>query len=212
MTYIVLVEISQEAADASKMDILSHASRLQCDVDVVTTTSMDDLSALLKKCDILAIESKAVDANAQRIFQMMRDFSADGQPPSFAVIEFGAPIGEPCFKKWFEHVLPKEIPIPLPRGQKAELVENIAYFESKSRKVYVKTHEGHYSTTLCMSKAKELTHTYSFLSPYVGYLVNLLWVEQIGARDIVLKNKETLPLSQKRASAFRKAYRDFIQR
>ena len=211
MTRIVLVGISQEAVNASRSSILEYAAELQYAVEVLTVSDMVDLPMLLPKCDILAIENKVIDAAASKIFQMLRQFAAPSAPQSFMIVEYSAPIGEPCFKKWFEHMPVQKINIPLPKGHKTELVDNIAYFESKSRKVYVKTLDDHYPTSLCMKRAGELMATSGFLPPYVGYLVNLRWVEQIGARDIILKNKDTLPLSQKRASAFRKAYRDFYK-
>ena len=150
-----------------------------------------------------------MDAAASEVFQMLRQFAVSSGRQDFLTVEYSAPIGEPCFKKWLKHMPVQKITIPLPKGHKTELVDNIAYFESKSRKVYVKTHDDYYPASFSMKQAGELTEAFGFLPPYVGYLVNLSWVEQIGTRDIILKNKEVIPLSQKRASAFRKAYRDF---
>ena len=211
MIHIVLVGISQEALSTSRADILEHAARLQYRVDVSAVADVADLPIFLPKCDILAIEDKVIDAAATKIFQMLRHFAMSSARQSFLTVEYSAPIGEPCFKKWFEHIPVQKITIPLPKGRKTEPVDNIAYFESKSRKVYVKTHDDYCLTSLCLKQATELTAAFEFMPPYVGYLVNLSWVEQIGARDIILKNKEVLPLSQKRASAFRKAYREFCK-
>jgi len=210
MIHIILIGISQEAANASKSDILLLAAKQQCHVEVAAIADSDDLPMYLPQCNILAIEDKVMDTEGSRIFAMLRS-SVSPECQDFAVIVYSSPIGEPCFKKWLESLPPKGIAIPLLRGRKTELVNSIAYFENKSRKVFVKTDESHYPTTLCMKQTEELVAAFPFLSPYVGYLVNLGWVEQISSRDIILKNGEILPLSQKRASAFRKAYRDFCK-
>jgi len=208
MIRIVLVGVSQEAADASKEDILAYAAKLRRNADIMVLTNFDDLPKHLHEYDILALEDRVAEMSISRIFAMLRDFEFSSQKHPNVVV-YRLPIGEPCLEKWFELLTPKEVAIPLLKGQRSELVSDIIYFENRSRKVYVKTSESSYPTNLRMKQAKELTVALPFLSPYVGYLVNLHWVEQIGSRDIILKNKDTIPLSQKRASAFRKAYRDF---
>jgi len=210
MIHIILIGISQEAANASKSDILQLAAKQQCHVEVAAIADSDDIPMHLPQCNILAIEDKVMDTGASSIFTTLRS-SVTPEHQDFSVIIYASPIGEPCFKKWLESLPPKGISIPLLRGRKTELVNSIAYFENKSRRVFVKTDESYYPTNLCMKQAEELVVALPFLSPYVGYLVNLGWVEQIGSRDIILKNGDTLPLSQKRASAFRKAYRDFCK-
>jgi DNA-binding LytR/AlgR family response regulator len=61
-----------------------------------------------------------------------------------------------------------------------------------------------------MENVRGLTAPHPFASPYVSYMVNLEWVERITARDVILKNRDTLPLSQKKAAQFKNTYREYM--
>jgi len=63
-----------------------------------------------------------------------------------------------------------------------------------------------------MKDAKVLLSTYPFESPYVSYIVNLGWVESIKGRDVILKNRDIIPLSQKKASQFKQQFRDYLSK
>ena len=100
--------------------------------------------------------------------------------------------------------------IPIPKGRKIENVSNIVFFENTDRRIQILTSFESYITSLTMRQAHELTAGYPFVSPYVSYLVNLAWVERIAGRDVLLRNKGRIPLSQKRAAGFKRAYRDYL--
>jgi hypothetical protein len=63
-----------------------------------------------------------------------------------------------------------------------------------------------------MKKAQNLTSSHPFATPYVSYLTNLEWVEQVKGRDVILKNQETIPLSQKRAAYFKQIFRAYMSK
>lgn len=98
------------------------------------------------------------------------------------------------------------IDIPISKGYKSENVNNVIYFENINRRIHLKTAFESYPTRLTMKEAYELTDPFPFASPYVSFLINLDWVQQITRRDILLKNQDTIPLSQKKAAQFRQIY------
>ena len=102
--------------------------------------------------------------------------------------------------------------IPIAKGCKTELVNSIIYFENRNRRVHIKTISDSYQTDLTMREAQELTALYPFASPYVSFLANLEWVEQVMGRDVLLKNGEMIPLSQKRAARFKQIFRDHMSK
>lgn len=115
-------------------------------------------------------------------------------------------------KNWLKELEVEEtyIKIPIKGGVREERVEEIVYFENIKRHIYVQTKNNRYKTALCLSGAKELTETFSFVSPYISFIVNLAMVEEVKSKKIIMKNGELLPLSQKKAHLFRKTYKEFL--
>lgn len=103
------------------------------------------------------------------------------------------------------------VKIPTKDGDRSVPVRDLVYFENVGRRAVARTLRGDFVTKLTMARAKQLMLGYDFfVCPYVSFLVNLNYVKEISSRDVLLKNGTRLPLSEKRASGFRKIYRRFL--
>jgi hypothetical protein len=103
------------------------------------------------------------------------------------------------------------VKIPTKDGDRSVPVRDLVYFENVGRRAVARTLRGDVVTKLTMAQAKQLMLGYDFfVCPYVSFLVNLNYVKEISSRDVLLKNGTRLPLSEKRASGFRKIYRRFL--
>ena len=104
----------------------------------------------------------------------------------------------------------EELAIPVHNGMKHEKISEIVYFEYSNRKVYVKTATNYYETKLKMIDVRGNVKNLDFEVPYASFVVNLFWVECIKGKDIVMKNGDLIPLSQKKAHTFKKAFKAFL--
>lgn len=90
-------------------------------------------------------------------------------------------------------------------------VEDIFYFQYIGRKVMLKTREKEYIFVRQMKEVIEKMKPYAFASCHQNYLVNLEYVQKIKGYDLLLKNGEELPVSQKKSAKFREKLNRFIQ-
>lgn len=87
----------------------------------------------------------------------------------------------------------------------------ILYFENINRKVQAHTVNGIIEISTHIRELESELNKYGFLSSYISILVNPYWISNIKGCDIVLKNGEVIPLSQKKAARFRAKYKEFIE-
>ena len=88
-------------------------------------------------------------------------------------------------------------------GMEELAVEDIYYLEYQSRKVRFVCKEGTYMVRGKISEYLERLSSCGFVSPHKSFIVNLYHVKAIRGYDIVMMNKDLIPLSQKRSSEFR---------
>lgn len=102
------------------------------------------------------------------------------------------------------------INIPLRNGNKKLNISEIVFFENIDRKIFIKTNDDYFQTQLTLKQAGGLVEKYNFDSPYVSFIVNLDYIELIKGSDILLKNKQILPLSQKKSKKFKQRYKQYL--
>jgi DNA-binding LytR/AlgR family response regulator len=167
----------------------------------------------MRQYNIVAIHEKEFLALLPEITAFLQnETTSNGFSSTVVIGMFKLPINPRDILMMIEK-MPKQggtLDIPIVKGCKTESISDIVYFENKNRRVNIITTLESYPTTLSMKTARELTAAHPFSSPYVSYLVNLQWVEQIAGRDVVMKNRDIIPLSQKRAARFRQDYRDYM--
>jgi len=205
MIRIAILGLSLATAEEAKKNILLLADKLNHQVQITYCgDDFESLPAHSPKSHILVVENEVIKTTAAKVLPMLDTLS-------ITMAAYRLPIGESCFKSWIKLISCECITIPLVKGRKIELISDIAYFENKDRRINVRTADNYYATSLTMKQASELVVDHTFFSPYVGFLVNLAWVERISSRDIILNNQENIPLSQKRAATFRKQYLNFCK-
>lgn len=90
-------------------------------------------------------------------------------------------------------------------------VKDIVYFEYSERKVKLLLQGGNeLKFTYTIQEIYDMFSGYNFASPHRAFVINLEHVERIDKFDIMMSTGERIPLAQKRASDFKKAFYDYL--
>jgi len=208
---LALYAKSRDILKQARQDFSKLSAEFKLDLQMALFTEFPDFINNIKDFDIAGIYDKEFYAVLPEVTALLADtaFPRVDKSKALVVSMFSVPVDDKSFMEVLKRLpgYDSNIEIPIPKGCKSENISNIIYFENKDRKIYIKTAFDCYVTQLSMKAARDLTASYAFASPYVSFLVNLEWVERVAGRDVLLKNNETLPLSQKKAAMFREVYR-----
>jgi hypothetical protein len=210
---LALYGSSADVLRQAKKEFSKISQKEKLDLGIVLYVNLDHFIRDLRGYDIALVHENDFYSEVPVIMAMLRNVSFDESINSTVVISmFALPVDIKIFMQTVGKIPKQEatLDIPIPKGCKTENVRNIIYFENVNRRVFVKTAFESYPTSLTMKDVHKITSAFSFASPYVSYAVNLDWVEKISGRDVILKNQETIPLSQKKATQFKQAYRGFM--
>lgn len=115
------------------------------------------------------------------------------------------PINEQNFKSVFRRALKENNPTKIShyiienRNEKIVINnDDIYYLESIGRKIRVNTKEGNFEHYKNISDEEKKLKNIGFIRTHRAFLVNMENIYRIHATEIVLKNKELVPLSKKR--------------
>ncbi|MGN6713674.1 LytR/AlgR family response regulator transcription factor [Anaerocolumna jejuensis] len=86
-------------------------------------------------------------------------------------------------------------------------IQDIYYFECTDRKIKLKLKSDEYFFICRMKDLMDKMKEHGFVTCHQSYLVNLRYVSAIKGYDICLDNGDSLPLSQKRSSEFRRKFK-----
>ena len=89
--------------------------------------------------------------------------------------------------------------------------DEIYYFEFILRKVIIHSSNKEYITMYSLKEIYEKMEKYNFAYPHKSFIVNMLHIKSIKGFDIIMENGESVPLAQKRAVEFKRAFNDFLQ-
>lgn len=173
----------------------------------------EELLGNIMNLDIIAIENKLFNKEFIRIqshIYSTEEFK--GKDKRIVLTNIPSSLSTETVNKWTNELslTEQQIKIPIKGGVKDEEIKSIIYFEYSDRKVYVKTNQTYYETRYSLTEVNENFHHLDFESPYVSYVVNLNWVEKVISKDIVMKNGDVIPLSQKKAHNFRKKFKEYL--
>ena len=212
---VALCGTSENALKQAEDVFIQFSHEAGIDLHVKTHTDFSCLLQDLTKYEIIAIDEDALYSTTPDIPSLIKSvrhkYSNDSNVTIY-ILKF--PIGLKQIMRMIDSI-PKQdtiLNIPIDKGCKTERISSIIYFENKNRRVHIKTSFESYPTDMTMKEVQELTASHSFASPYVSFLVNLEWVEQVKGRDVILKNKEIIPLSQKRAAHFKQIFRAHLSK
>ena len=211
MVTLALCGTSETALKQVEADFMQFAQEIGIDLHIELFTDFSCLHQHLRKFDLIVIEEDTFYSKLTEITSLIKS-EKHRYNDSEAGIVIQITRFPMCLRDFVEMVskLPKRdgtLNIPIAKGFKAEYVSNVIFFENRDRRIHAKTVNGSYQTDMTMKETLALTRLYPFASPYVSFLVNLDWVEQIMGRDVVLKSGGTIPLSQKKAALFRQVFR-----
>ena len=100
------------------------------------------------------------------------------------------------------------------RGESAVvLVKNIMHIELKDRKLfyYTKENKEYVSGGKIESIEKELDK-YGFITVHKSYVVNMHYIEEISANEIILFNKEVIPMSRSKRQEVKIKFNTFVEK
>lgn len=90
-------------------------------------------------------------------------------------------------------------------------IRQIYYFEYENRHVKMVTENGVFYIRSKIADMASKMQDYGFYMPHKSFIVNFLHVQSMLSSDIHMTNGDTVMLSQKRASEFRKTFAAYIE-
>lgn len=88
--------------------------------------------------------------------------------------------------------------------------ENICYFEIRGRQIKLAAENQCYTMRGRIGELREKMSPYGFAAPHKSFVVNLDQIRNIKGYDIYMMNGDILPLSQKKAVAFKEELGRFL--
>lgn len=90
-------------------------------------------------------------------------------------------------------------------------IKDLIYVESNKHKVIVYTKKGILVTKAKISELAENLRELGFIRVHIGYLVNMRFINSVEKSEVVLDNKERIPLSRHRAEQVKIEFQKFIR-
>lgn len=91
-------------------------------------------------------------------------------------------------------------------------VDKISYFEYLSKKVKVVTDEGDFYIKYSMHDVFQEVEQYDFAFLHRAFIVNMRRIHSVLSKDVKMDNGTLIPIAQRRCSAFKGQFNDFLQR
>lgn len=193
-----------------KKTIIQFFEKYKVKAKIVFTTDYNVILDNLLEIDIIFFYDD-VWSDMYKIIELLTEKKEENGKEVY-IVKTRFPINAQKLESNKQKLLPKDTIIILKtkKGVIRIRSKRILYFENIDRKVFAHTMEGAFEIINHMQELQQDLKDESFLLAYVSILVNPYWIKQITGYEIILKNKETLPLSQKKAAAFRKEYKKYI--
>lgn len=179
------------------------------DIELIPVALEKDFLGMLPQADIVIIQEKDFE---RLLLRILSEAEQSPKRKKLAVLKepklFDNKTVFTILKQLYSNNIALHFPI---KNGEIELAANeILYFEYAERFVYIKTEHNYIRTTLKLRDVPALLAGCAFSSPYVSFIVNLMYVETIIGNAVLLKNGQSIPLSQKKAAEFRKEYKRFL--
>ncbi|MCL2362406.1 MAG: LytTR family transcriptional regulator DNA-binding domain-containing protein [Defluviitaleaceae bacterium] len=213
---LALCSASKDILRQARKEFSALAIETGLELEMAFFANANDLVDAFCEFDIACVHEVDFISAMPVLTAVVKDRSDPGMPATHKLVigMFSIPVKPAEFMMLIAQLrhFSTTIDIPISKGRKTEIAADIIYFENINRRIHIKTAAETYPTNLTLKTARDLTVAHPFASPYVSYLVNLAWVESIASKDVVLKNKETIPLSQKKAADFRRLYGEYLSK
>lgn len=178
-------------------------------IELLPASTEHDFLNSLSQADIVIIQGKDFE---RLLLQIVSQAEQAPKRKKLAVLkepkQFNNETVSTILKQLYSNNIALHFPI---KNGEVELATNeILYFEYADRFVYIKTEQNYIKTTLKLRDVPAFLTGCSFASPYVSFIVNLMYVEAVTGNSVLLKNGKEIPLSQKKAAEFRKEYKRYL--
>lgn len=194
---------------AQQSTLKSVLTESKADIELLPASSEQDFLHLLPQADIVIIQEKDFE---RLLLQILSKAERSTKRKKLAVLkepkQFDNETVSTILKQLYSNNIALHFPI---KNGEVELAANeILYFEYADRFVYIKTERNYIKTTLKLRDVPAFLTGCPFASPYVSFIVNLMYVEAVTGNSVLLKNGKEIPLSQKKAAEFRKEYKRYL--
>jgi len=98
------------------------------------------------------------------------------------------------------------------KGLRSIAISKILFFEFYNRKIRIKTLNSEYFCDDTLRNVMSLFGTHDFYQAHKGFIVNLRHIASVKNYSITMSDGSTVPLAQKKSSAFRKVYRAYREK
>lgn len=185
----------------------AHFDLLLLDIrldDTLGTALAQELSQLLPQADIIFIS--AYPQYVTDAFHLQ------------AAQYFLKPLEKERFLQEFDHLVARRAQAKARWGVRGRygmqyfIPAQIVYIEAYHRHLKIHTPGSVTDVVGKLSEAQAALTPYGFGRSHQGYLVNLRWVREVGAKEIVCTQGSRIPISTRKRAAFLDAYVQFAER
>lgn len=89
-------------------------------------------------------------------------------------------------------------------------IDDIYYFERCERKVKIHSVQGDFYTNELISEIAKKMELYDFTMPHRAFIVNFYHIIDFDKTEIILSNKDIVPISKLRLTEFKKLYNQYL--
>lgn len=89
-------------------------------------------------------------------------------------------------------------------------VDDILYFTSLNRKLYVKTIGKTFRIRATLNYIEQQLQLYHFVRVHQSYLVNMEFISILGIIDLILRNGMKIPISENKHNAAKSKYKEYL--
>lgn len=179
------------------------------DIELVPIPTEQDLIDMLPQSDAVIIQ----ECNFERLLlQIVSGAENISEQKKLAVIKEPRQFTPKTIPAILKQLYSQNITLrfPIKNGEIEVDANDILYFEYCRRFVFIKTQQERIKTSLKLKDIPSIVSGCPFFSPYVSFMVNLMYVEAVKGNSVQLKNGELIPLSQKKAARFRREYKQYL--
>ncbi len=125
---------------------------------------------------------------------------------NYQVILMEEPIMEK-FETYAEYRTDKrKITFTTGRGLETYYIRDIYYVEAELSKIHLITKEREHILPITITEAENILEAYGFIKPHRSYLINVVHINRIRGRMMVLDNGKEIPISKYRLKQIREEF------
>lgn len=184
---IMILDIDMKGMNG--IETAEHIRRKDRQVKIIYLTNYTDYSLFAFKVHAFAyvLKSGDIEALKEELFHQLGEASSYLEKETAEELEFLTVQGHVTLK-----------------------IRDIFYFEYNNRRVRMVTCRGDFDLKKKIADVAEQMSSFDFRVPHKSFVVNLYWIRSIKGSDLLLTDGTRIPLSQKKAAAFRRELNRYL--